>query len=173
MFWCHSFRNKLIKEVCIEYMSTFAADASVFSFAFKIVWVFSFAFMFVLLYLYSFSFLNRNFLSFSRKVIHENLKTSRETQIANRHLEPWSKRTPMYFTVSGCINLFPSRMILRLGSVFLELEWKIMNSVFMTWRDNLLALSHWDKFLRSEFICFAKVSSELCDRSILVSSAKW
>ena len=37
MFWRHSFRNKLIKEVCIEYMSTFVADASVFSFAFKIV----------------------------------------------------------------------------------------------------------------------------------------
>ena len=39
MFWRHSFRNKLIKEVCIEYMSTFVADASVFSFTFKIVWV--------------------------------------------------------------------------------------------------------------------------------------
>ena len=37
MFWRHSFRNKLIKEVCIEYMSMFVADASVFSFAFKIV----------------------------------------------------------------------------------------------------------------------------------------
>ena len=39
MFWRHSFCNKLIKEVCIEYMSAFVADASVFSFAFKIVWV--------------------------------------------------------------------------------------------------------------------------------------
>ena len=39
MFWRHSFRNKLIKEVCIEYMSTFVADASVFSFTFKIVQV--------------------------------------------------------------------------------------------------------------------------------------
>ena len=37
MFWRHSFRNRLIKEVCIEYMSTFVADASVFSFIFKIV----------------------------------------------------------------------------------------------------------------------------------------
>ena len=80
--------------------------------------------------------------------------------------------TPRYFTVSVCISLFPSRIILRLGSVFLELEWKIINSVFAILRDNLLALSHWDKFLRSEFIRFAKVSSELCDRSILVSSAK-
>ena len=37
MFWRHSFRNKLIKEVCIEYMPTFVADASVISFAFEIV----------------------------------------------------------------------------------------------------------------------------------------
>ena len=35
-----------------------------------------------------FCFLNRDFLSFLRKVIRENLKTSRETRIANRYLEP-------------------------------------------------------------------------------------
>ena len=89
------------------------------------------------------------------------------------HSKQSPKRAPRYFTVSVCINLFPSRIILRLGSVFLELGWKTINSVFMTLRDNLLALSHWDKFLRPKFIRFAKVSSELRDRSIFVSSAKW
>ena len=52
------------------------------------------------------------------------------------HSKQASKRTPRYFTVSVCINLFPSRIILRLGSVFLELEWKIINSVLVTLRDN-------------------------------------
>ena len=48
----------------------------------------SFAFMFLPLYLYLFCFLNRDSVSFSRKVIRENLRASRETQIANRYLEP-------------------------------------------------------------------------------------
>ena len=39
IFWRHSFRNKLIKEICIEYMSLFIADASVFSFTLKSVQV--------------------------------------------------------------------------------------------------------------------------------------
>ena len=39
MFWRHSFCYKLIKDVCIEYVSTFVGDAFVFSFAFKIVQV--------------------------------------------------------------------------------------------------------------------------------------
>ena len=60
------------------------------------------------------------------------------------HSKRSSNKTPRYFTMSVCINLFPSRIILRLGSVFLELEWKIINSVFVTVRDNLLALSHWE-----------------------------
>ena len=57
------------------------------------------------------------------------------------HSKRSSKRTPRYFTVSVCINLFPSRIILRLGSVFLELGWKIINSVFVTLRDNLSLVS--------------------------------
>ena len=62
----------------------------------------------------------------------------------------WSakKRTPRYFIMSFCVNLFPSSLNLRPWSVFLELEWKIINFVFLTLSDNLLALSHWDKFLR-------------------------
>ena len=79
------------------------------------------------------------------------------------HSKQGYKRTPRYFTVSVCINLFLSRINLRLGSVFLEPEWKLINSVFVILRDDLIAVNHWDKFKRSRFIRFAKVSGELCD----------
>ena len=57
------------------------------------------------------------------------------------------------------VLIFSHLKYLRLGPVFFELEWKIINSVFVTLRDNMLALSHWEKCFRSRFICFANVSS--------------
>ena len=59
------------------------------------------------------------------------------------------------------VNLFPSN--LNEWPVLLELEWEIINSVFVTLRDNLLAFIYLDKVLRSRFIRFTKVSSERYD----------
>ena len=41
---------------------------------------------------------------------------------------------------------------IMLWSVLFKLEWKIINSAFVILRDDLLALSNWDKILRSRFI---------------------
>ena len=59
------------------------------------------------------------------------------------------------------VNLFPSN--LNVWPVLLELEWEIINSVFVTLRDNLLAFIYLDKVLRSRFIRLTKVSSERYD----------
>ena len=78
-----------------------------------------------------------------------------------------SKRTPKCFIVSFCVNGFPTSLNLR------RLWVENNQIVFVTLRDNLLALGYWDKFLTSKFIHFTKIFSELLDLSILMSSAKW
>ena len=71
------------------------------------------------------------------------------------HSKWLSKRTPRYFTVLVGVKRFPSSLNLKFWSIFFELEWKMINSVLVKLRDSLLAFSHWDRFLKSKFICLA------------------
>lgn len=46
------------------------------------------------------------------------------------------------------VILFPSSLNLRVQSVFLEFQGKIINSIFLTLRGNLIALNHQDEFFK-------------------------
>ena len=82
-----------------------------------------------------------------------------------------SMSIPRYFTVLGWVKRWNS-LNLRLWSIFFEFKWKLINSVLVTLRDNLLAFSHWDR-LRPKFTRLATFCSEEFDCSMLVSLAKW
>ena len=56
--------------------------------------------------------------------------------------------------------------------MFAAIRPKIINSVFLTFKESLLAFNHYDKLLRSWFNSLAKTSSDLPDCRIFLSSAK-
>ena len=57
--------------------------------------------------------------------------------------------------------------------MFAAFRRKIINSVFLTFKESLLAFNHCDKLLTSWLNFLAKSSSDLPDCRIFVSSAKW
>ena len=53
--------------------------------------------------------------------------------------------------------------------MFAAFQWKIINSVFLTFKESLLAFNHCDKLLRSWFSFLAKTSSDSPDTSQVCS----
>ena len=75
-------------------------------------------------------------------------------------------------TVFTGVSLLPSRLntIINVCCAFRR---KIINSVFLTFKECLLAFRQCDKLLRSWFNFLVKTSSDLADCRIFASSARW
>ena len=65
------------------------------------------------------------------------------------HYRCSSRRIPRYLTVFTGVSLSPSSLNLTPLTMFVVFQWKIINSVILTFKETLLAINHW-----SERMCF-------------------
>ena len=65
-----------------------------------------------------------------------------------------SNNIPRHFTVLMGVSLVPLSLYLTLQSSLVFLEWKMINSVFLTFKESLLAFNHRKRLLRSWLLRF-------------------